>query len=102
MFGYILLKNQEITFALAHLQARQQQTTPIIAEMDFCEIWIQTRLKLKTEERWIWRQIEIDDLNPFASSAWKSSLNTYLITSWKASRAEINILQNENRVNQEM
>ena len=43
--------------------------------------------------------LEIDDLNPFASSsAWKSSLNTYLITSWKASRAEINNLQNENLV----
>ena len=33
--------------------------------------------------------LEIDDLNPFASSsAWESSLNPYLITSWKASRAE--------------
>ena len=34
MFGYILLKNQEIILALAHLRARQEQTTPTIAEMD--------------------------------------------------------------------
>ena len=42
---------QTTTFVLANLRARQEQTTPTLAEMDFCEIWIQTRLKLKTQQR---------------------------------------------------
>ena len=36
MFGYIFLKNQELTFALAHLRARQEQTTPTFAETESC------------------------------------------------------------------
>ena len=31
----ILFKNQEITFALAHLRERQEQTTPTFAEIEF-------------------------------------------------------------------
>ena len=38
VLGYILFKNQETTFALARLRARQHQTTPTFAEMDFGEI----------------------------------------------------------------
>ena len=49
--GYILFKNQGITFALAHLQARQEQTSTTCAEVDSCEIRIQTQLKFKTKER---------------------------------------------------
>ena len=37
-FGYILVKNQEITFALAHLQVRQEQTTPTFVKMGFNQI----------------------------------------------------------------
>ena len=47
--------------------------------------------------------LEIDNLNPFASwSVWKlSSLNPYLVASWKASSSEINNLLDKNQVIQE-
>ena len=69
MFGYIHFKSQEITFALAHLQARQHQITPTGAEMDYCEIWIQTQLKLKTEERLKLPEVQRSFCQPMIASA---------------------------------
>ena len=54
---------------LAHIQASQEQTTPTIAEMDFYEIWIQTRLKLKTQERLKLTEVQRSFCKPMIDSA---------------------------------
>ena len=70
LFWILILNSQKSNnnFCAGFLWASQEQTAPTIAEMDFYEIWIQKRLKLKTEERWKLTEVQRSFCQPMIAS----------------------------------